>query len=382
MHQQNSSLNPAQELDSIASFIREYLVCDDHQLTTLTLWVAYTWCANMFRTASYLDVRSPEPQSGKSVCLNLLDSLCCEPTFINAATPRTLVDRLLLDRGIRQFADRVENKEKDHPWIPVTFLLDNCDYSFGTSDRHSSIAILNCGSEVTSLYSHGLEDYLVAAPKAFAGNTPLPGSLASRCIPIVLQRIKFSEQVKPLYIDELEAITGRFKHWLKSWAQEVSPQLQETRSDSIQFPPALTPRQRQCAEPLLRVANLLGGPWPAKARAALAALFGCCEYNDQVQILRDIRDFFLQKDQPEKLPTEDLLGYLRGLEDRPWNTWGPKSGSRLGGLLRPFGIFSQPMKLQGASLKGYYRQDFQDAWERYAGPVADRCAPENNSATA
>jgi hypothetical protein len=42
MNPQNANLNPAQQLDSIASLIREYLVCDEHQLTTLTLWVAYT----------------------------------------------------------------------------------------------------------------------------------------------------------------------------------------------------------------------------------------------------------------------------------------------------------------------------------------------------
>ncbi|HEV2990715.1 MAG TPA: DUF3631 domain-containing protein [Candidatus Angelobacter sp.] len=39
-------------------------------------------------------------------------------------------------------------------------------------------------------------------------------------------------------------------------------------------------------------------------------------------------------------------------------------------LLRPFGIFSCEVKVEGASLKGYRMKDFQDAWERYAGPPA------------
>jgi hypothetical protein len=33
--------------------------------------------------------------------------------------------------------------------------------------------------------------------------------------------------------------------------------------------------------------------------------------------------------------------------------------------------------VDGASLKGYRLQDFQDAWERYAGPVATGREREN-----
>ncbi|SRR5581483_11403910 len=65
------------------------------------------------------------------------------------------------------------------------------------------------------------------------------------------------------------------------------------------------------------------------------------------------------------------IPYLEGnLEDRPWAKWGSNSRNHLSNLLRPFGIFSCDVKVDGASLKGYRLQDFQDAWERYAGPVA------------
>ena len=70
---------------------------------------------------------------------------------------------------------------------------------------------------------------------------------------------------------------------------------------------------------------MIGGPWPARARAALLAAFGVAEYGNQVQVLRDIRDLFLLNKQPEKLPTRDVLSYLRNLEDRPWNRWGSNS---------------------------------------------------------
>ncbi len=242
------------------------------------------------------------------------------------------------------------------------------------------MALLNCGADVNARYSHGSEEYFVAGPKAFAGNTALPPSLASRCVPIVLHRKKFSDQLNRFFPDEQLAAGDALKQWLRRWTDEISPRLLETRDKPIQLPPALTPRQQQCDEPLLRIANMIGGSCQVRARAALMAAFGVSEYGNQVQVLRDIRDLFLLNNQPEKLPTRDLLSYLRNLEDRPWSRWGSNSRNDLSNLLRPFGIFSCDVKVDGASLKGYRLQDFQDAWERYAGPVATRRDRENSVA--
>jgi putative DNA primase/helicase len=382
---QNSPATPLQGFDALESFIRAFLLCDDHQLTILTLWIANTWCFSRFHTIPYLDIRSPEPQCGKSVCLKLLELLACEPALVTAAAPSTLLRRLLEKRSLSELKKNISDFKKnmnnsDRPRFPMTFLIDDCHHSFGPSERQPIVALLNCGADVNARYSHGQEEYFVAGPKAFAGNTSLPASLASRCIPIVLHRRKFSDQLNRFFPDELLDPSNALKQWLKHWTDEISPRLQETRDKPIQLPPALTPRQQQCAEPLLRIANMIGGSWPARARAALMAAFGVAEYGNQVQVLRDIRDLFLLNHQPEKLPTRDLLSYLRNLEDRPWNRWGSNSRNHLSNLLRPFGIFSCDIKVDGASLKGYRLHDFQDAWERYAGPVAASRERENSVA--
>src|SRR5215472_18131567 len=52
-------------LSSLSSYIRRFLVCDDHQLTILALWCLYTWCYDSFLTASYLDVHSPAPSPAR-----------------------------------------------------------------------------------------------------------------------------------------------------------------------------------------------------------------------------------------------------------------------------------------------------------------------------
>ena len=361
-------VTPLQAFEAIASFIRTFLLGDDHQRTILTLWIAHTWCFSQLRSVTYLDVRSPEAQSGKSVCLKLLELLCCDAVLLTAVNPKTLFRRLLHKRSLSEIKENIETSTR--PQVPITFLLDDFHHTFGPSERQPIVALLNCGSDVTSRYSHGPQEYFVACPKAFAGNTPLPASLASRCIPIVLHRRKFSDQLKPFFADDLLVVSNSFRQWLEAWTAEVAPRLEEARCKPIQFPPALTPRQQQCAEPLLRLANMIGGSWPAKARAALLSAFGVADYSPQVQVLRDIRDLFLLNNQAETLLTRDVLSYLRNLEDRPWSRWSSNSRNDLSNLLRPFGIFSRDIKVDGAALKGYRLRDFQDAWERYAGPVA------------
>src|SRR5438552_10985235 len=89
LQNQDKPATPLQGFDAIESFIRAFLLCGDHQLTILTLWIANTWCFSRFSTIPYLDVRSPEPQCGKSVCLKLLELLSCEPALVTAAAPRT-----------------------------------------------------------------------------------------------------------------------------------------------------------------------------------------------------------------------------------------------------------------------------------------------------
>jgi hypothetical protein len=89
-----------------------------------------------------------------------------------------------------------------------------------------------------------------------------------------------------------------------------------------------------------------------------------------LQLLGDIRGIFHSKNNPDHLPTRDLLAMLISLEYRPWSAWTSKSGQKLGMLLHPFGIFSRPLHYGDApTFRGYLRQSFEDAWERYLPPL-------------
>jgi hypothetical protein len=139
------------------------------------------------------------------------------------------------------------------------------------------------------------------------------------------------------------------------------------------IPPGLSPHEQGCAEPLIYVADLMGGAWPERARAAIGAVFNLTESTLSVQLLFDIRVCFLAKENPEFLATRDILATLRNLEYRAWSSWPVNSGRRLGGLLHPFGIISRDLHRGSEKVfKGYLLEDFQDAFERYLPPLGGR----------
>jgi hypothetical protein len=352
-------------LDDVAAFIHQHLACDDHQLTILTLWAASPYCCPCFSVAPYLDVRSPEPHSGKSLCLNLLSDLCDPVMFLGNMPPGTLIQRCA---AALRFQESQKKEEEVTP--PFTILLDDCHNTFGPSERQPIIGLLNSGFEIDGCFGVGEQDYSFFGPKAFAGNTPLPRSLAARCIPIVLRRPKASETFARYnsddFLDTTQVLVARLKQWL---TQETQVALfLAAKKDPANLPVTLSLGQRKCADPLIHIADAAGGSWPEKIRTALAAVFDLSDSSAELQMLWDIRDIFRLKNYPEYLSTSDLLSELRNMETRPWNVWGPKSGKRLAGHLRPFRILPQHLNRSEGDFRAYLVKDFQDAWERYLPP--------------
>jgi hypothetical protein len=88
------------------------------------------------------------------------------------------------------------------------------------------------------------------------------------------------------------------------------------------LPEALSSRQQDGAEPLLAIADLAGGDWPERSRAALIEILTGEEASDQsigVQLLDSIRTVF-QEAKAETLSTADLIGKLIGNENWPWSS--------------------------------------------------------------
>ena len=149
------------------------------------------------------------------------------------------------------------------------------------------------------------------------------------------------------------------------------------------MPDGLNDRAADAWEPLVSIADFVGGDWPALAREAALALSGeevaaAKDENTDTMLLSDIRDAFAGAG-AERLSGENLTAYLTGLEGRPWAEWKhgkPLTKFQLARRLKQYRVVSGALDFGGdeGRLKGYRREDFEDAFERYlpSAPVSTR----------
>jgi hypothetical protein len=147
------------------------------------------------------------------------------------------------------------------------------------------------------------------------------------------------------------------------------------------MPPGIYNRQEDNWSAMLAVADVAGGEWPARARSVAVTLTQTDAPDDQsikVHLLGDIRAAFDALG--DKLGTKSLIENLTGIEERPWGEWKagkPITPAQLARLLGPFQVIPVNIKTAtGAVLKGYRREDFADAFERYLpqNPFSSRYA--------
>ena len=160
-----------------------------------------------------------------------------------------------------------------------------------------------------------VEDFPVFGPKALAGlSGKLPRTVATRSIPIRLQRRAMSQPVERFRFGESKAALGPLHDRLAAWAALVTPELGGARPP---IPAALSDRQADCWEPLLAIADAAGGHWPRRARDAAVSIHGADPVADPgtgILLLAHIEAAF-KDTSAEELPTAELLAELVAREN-------------------------------------------------------------------
>tara|TARA_Y100000588_G_C13988732_1_gene810490 strand:- start:189 stop:827 length:639 start_codon:yes stop_codon:yes gene_type:complete len=139
---------------------------------------------------------------------------------------------------------------------------------------------------------------------------------------------------------------------------------------TIEMPGYLTDRQQDIWEPLFVIADVAGGHWPQRVRNAANSLFGASDQDVELvgnQLLVHVRQYFDENGR-DRVFSSDLCDWLNGLEDGGYSSWNHGKGvtqKRLAKELRHYDISPDSIRGDSGIKKGYRKDWFKDAFERY-----------------
>ena len=354
-----------QLLDDVRAFIGRFVAFPHPAaLDATALWTAHAHMAAHFHTSPRLALLSPEPGSGKTRVLEVLQPLVPNAMFNFSASPAAIFRKLAKD---------------DH-----TLLFDEVDAIFtkrGKDDGNEDLrALLNVGYRRGATIprcvgpQHDVREFAVFAPTALAGLGDLPDTIMSRSIIVRMRRRAPAEQVEQFRLRMHDKQGAALRERLAAWALDVGATVGD---DWPALPEGVFDRDAEVWEPLIAVADAAGGHWPDTARAACVELLKVAadrEVSLGVRLLGDLRLVFGERD---AMTTADILEQLNELDEAPWgDLYGKRMEPRLlARMLKRYDVRSTKVKVEGKSLQGYRREDLWDTWERYLAPVTGRPEP-------
>ncbi len=151
---------------------------------------------------------------------------------------------------------------------------------------------------------------------------------------------------------------------MAAWADEVGPRVGDAEPE---LPEWLTDRPADVWEPLVAIADSAGGTWPTWVRRSAQAIEAERRTGDVSLGIRLLTDIYTLTGDDDKIATTTLLDRLNALDEAPWGSLKgkPLDARGLSRRLNRYGIHPKPVWVAGATVKGYERADFADAFGRY-----------------
>jgi hypothetical protein len=347
-------------LDEVHAFIARFCALPSPEaFDAVALWAAHAHVIDAFESTPRIAFLSPEPGSGKTRALEVLELLVPNAMLAVNATPAAL---------FRAVADH------DHR---PTILFDEIDTVFGpkAKDNEELRGLLNAGHRRSGVayrcVGEGTHQRVMAfsayAAVALAGLGSLPDTILTRSIIIRMRRRAPHETVEPFRARIHSHEGHQLGIAVGTWATAVADQL---AGSWPAMPDGVTDRPADVWEPILALADAAGGTWPDRARAACTRLVR--EGADRgvslgIRLLADLRRIFEHR---ITLATEEILEALHKLDDAPWadlrgQALDPRGLAR---LLSPYDVTATKVKIAGRSVRGYRHEDLADAWIRYLPP--------------
>ena len=299
-------------LARVERFVARFVVLPNElAAAAVALFVLHTWAIEGAHATPYLIVVSPERRTGKSRLLDVLTLLVRSPWHTVGTSEAALFRKI----------------NQDTP----TVLLDEIDSVFGSSTERTEPlrAILNGGNRrgatVTRCVGQGTairaEEFNVFCPKVLAGidTGKLPDTIKDRAIVLHMKRRRSEEEPIERFREADAAADAKpITQAAQGWAEQYAAAFRDARPS---LPDALNDRAADAWEPLLAIADVAGGEWPARARTAALALCaddGADEASRGAQVLAATRQAMTGRD---TVATSELLDAINSDDELPFGGW-------------------------------------------------------------
>ena len=361
-------------VEKVCIFLRLFVVLSPELLLIVAAWVMAAWLMDIWDRFPHLAITSPEKRCGKTRLLALLELLVpnpCSTCNISLAALYRVVD---LERAA------ILHDEAQQLGQHATGLSTGMRELLNAGiDRNATVIRADSGG--------GIKKYRVYSPKVIALVGPLDSVLADRCLPVDMERKTNADYVKQYRSRSVEPIGKILHDELEKWAASNADQVAKVYENIV----PLSINNDRMAELLM--------PLQAVLQVAAPELLGFLESyavgldkreedttSPGVQLLAACREIMMESRTVMTtgfIPTKMLL---KSLIQRDWEPWCHFNHGRemtphaLGNLLRSFGI--RPGRNQEKTTRGFFVQDFQEAWDRYLPPLPPEEASKASKASA
>ncbi|WLW53248.1 DUF3631 domain-containing protein [Streptomyces sp. YU58] len=370
-------------LDEVEAFHRRFNVFPrEAAYVAVTLWDAHAHLIDAFDGTARLAFLSPEPGSGKSRALEIVETLTPRAATTVNASANALFRLVEADGGT------------------PTLLFDEIDTVFGpkaggneevrgflNSGYRRGAKSLRCVGDGSNQNTEWFSSFCAVA---MAGLGSLPDTILTRSVIIRMRKKAPNEKAEPYRRRVHEKQGHALRDRLAKWADTIRDDIAAAWPE---MPEGVSDRPADVWEPLLAVADAAGGHWPERARVACLELVRAAGEGSGssvgIRLLTDLRDKVFCG--AERMPTAAILEVLHQIDDSPWadmdGNGKPLNARALSKMLGEYVTAkNEPIRprsirtTQGVP-KGYYAEDLADAWLRYCPPPPEKTATSATSAT-
>jgi hypothetical protein len=350
----------------------------------LALWIAHCHAIAAFSKTSIANIRSPTPECGKTILLEILEDALPEGKAIIVDPSPAFMFRKL---------GKVDPKRPSEELEPPILILDEAENVFyrGNPALRDLTKIFNSGykrgkyiGRAVAVKDADFEPglYRTFGPKVIAGLTSayIAPTTLSRCIRFPLKKRLETEPIEDWDRMDNAAPVAELHQLRDDLAQLLHNDRVIAKLTTIHPDFSGSNRYRELVKPLFTIAAYAGGNWPELSIDDIPNVLGTLEDNPDSRAavnerliihIKELRRQRLQANSKANgIHSKQLCEALNDEETWPWGSWNSGTGIQqreLASHLADFDIHPDTLRIGETQAKGYkWNGPLQDAIKRYA----------------